>query len=517
MTRSPLLALFIFAQGIVHLKTLSNEPEHPQEVVALLLALTFLVIAGGLKRPWTLVLLGAIRAALAYTKINVGAFFGFALLLAYACHTPVLRSRCLWWVVALSGLLPFLLMRQDLGQDWARIYAAHACAGVVAAGVVVYSLANERKLGLSQWCQVGLGYIGLSIIVVAVLLLTGTSLVALVHNLLGGHATGIFHGHCIPLKVTCGYWSGAAALLFALITVACRRHLARLSLVIATAKGLYGVLGALVLVLQPRYQMGQLLPWIWLLMLPSGRKEVSKSDDTFPAPSSVLWRPGKAFRLILSRAVRSPSALSCSSLFTRSVCTTPSRPSPASHGLPGTGSRLSPRAGLLRKTLVFTSLLYLFAAQWCTPFAQWRYYASLSPLDLPGAHYLHIPAYQADGYRELTDYVEREGDTFITVPSPQSLYFWTHKVPPTYLSASGEVIAALRRAKRPLIIINDGKLMINERKAELPRSAGPIAKDPLVVFVDDTFVEIKRLGSYRILAPKTVTMSATLGETSQVN
>ena len=99
MTRSPLLALFIFAQGMVHLRSLSNEPEHPQEVVVLLLACAVLVLAGGLKQPWTLVLLGAIGAALAFTKINVGVFFGFALLLALACIRRSLGPAAFggWW------------------------------------------------------------------------------------------------------------------------------------------------------------------------------------------------------------------------------------------------------------------------------------------------------------------------------------------------------------------------------------------------------------------------------------
>ena len=528
MTRSSLLAFFIFAQGMVHLRTLSNEPGHPQELVVLLLALAVLVIAGGLNRPRSLLVLGAVSAALAFTKINVGAFFGFALFQACVCYTPLFRRRRLWWVVvALGGLLPFLLMRQDLGQDWARLYAALAGAAIVAAGVVDYSLAEGRSLGLAQWGQIGFGYLGLSVLVVAVLLLTGTSLGAMVDNLVVSPSkmAGCF---CIPLNVSYGYWSAAAALLFAVFVVAWRRRLARLSLAIAAAKGLYGVLGTLVLVLDPRNQIGHLLPWIWLLMLPSGKDSASRALDTFPRAILCLvavWQCLQAYPAAGSQVATAtflfiPVYALCLhdaiTIFTLEPWT-------VRHLL-----SFSPRTGVLLKMLAFAALFCLFAAQWCAPLAQWRYYASLPPLDLPGAHYLHLPAYQADSYRELALYAERESDTFITSPGLNSLYFWARKTPPTYFSISGEttlsdyrqqtrIVAALRRAKRPLIVINDGRVVINARKARSLESVGSMGNGPLVEFVDDAFVETKRLGCFRILAPKSVISGTASGVITQVN
>ena len=412
-------------------------------------------------------------------------------------------------------------MRQDLGRDWARIYAVHAGVAIVAAGAVVYGLAEGRRLGLAEWCQIGLGYLGLSAIVVAVLLLTGTSLAAMVENLVVSPSR-IAGSFCVPLQVSCGYWSAAASLLSAIVVVVCQRRLARRSLAIAVAKGLYGMLGTLVLVLDPCCQMCQLLPWLWLVMLPSGRDQASKTLGTFPRAILCLlaaWQGLQAYPVAGTQiAVGTFLFIPAYSLCLHDAISTFTL-EPWSVRLL---LRFSPRTGLLLRGLAFAALFCLFAAQWCPPLPQWRYYASLSPLDLPGAHYLRLPEDKANAYRVLTCYVEHECDTFITCPGLNSLYFWTRKAPPTYFNISGEtvlpnhrqqtlIVAALRRAKRPLIVLNDGKVISNARKARFPESIGSMGNGPLAVFVDGTFGEIKRLGSFHILAPKTLSMRVASG------
>src|SRR4029077_4198086 len=119
---------------------------------------------------------------LVFTKINVGVFFGLGLLSALACYTPIFR-RPMGWLVALGGFPPLLLMRQDLGQHWARVYAAQACVAVVASGAVAYAFRGERRLRLAEWCQLGAGCAAVAAIVIGVLLITGTSIPAMIENL----------------------------------------------------------------------------------------------------------------------------------------------------------------------------------------------------------------------------------------------------------------------------------------------------------------------------------------------
>ena len=120
--RSRLAGLFVFGQAIVHLTSLANEPGHPQEVLAVLLALAIL-IAVQAKGRWTLYgTLGAIGGMIAFTKINVGAFFVLALLLAIYCQSDSRFRQGIWpWVLALlCAALPPLLMRQHLAVPWCR-------------------------------------------------------------------------------------------------------------------------------------------------------------------------------------------------------------------------------------------------------------------------------------------------------------------------------------------------------------------------------------------------------------
>ncbi|MDD1751422.1 MAG: hypothetical protein LUO89_16275, partial [Methanothrix sp.] len=207
MTRSVLMALFIFMQAVLHLTPLAREPGHPQELVLLLLTLSIMVAQMGLQRKWTPVLLGAIGAALVCTKINAGAFFGFGLMLALVTQAPLMHSRRVWfWILlALVGLLPVLLMRTHFAESSAQIYCGQVCIAVVAAGAIAYVLGGERQAGLVRFVQTAAGFAGLSALLVVVLLLRGTSLSALVANLIttSGSMGALF---IFPLKAPYCSW-----------------------------------------------------------------------------------------------------------------------------------------------------------------------------------------------------------------------------------------------------------------------------------------------------------------------
>src|SRR5262249_50074634 len=64
--RSPLLGFFVFMQAALHLTVLMNEPGHPQELVAVFLALAALVATRSSEKRWTMAWLGIIGACLAF-------------------------------------------------------------------------------------------------------------------------------------------------------------------------------------------------------------------------------------------------------------------------------------------------------------------------------------------------------------------------------------------------------------------------------------------------------------------
>ncbi len=63
-----------------------------------------------------------------------------------------------------------------------------------------------------------------------------------------------------------------------------------------------------------------------------------------------------------------------------------------------------------------------------------EYYASLTPLNLPGASRIRLSKEQVSLYREIVGQLSRpEVGTFLSLPSLNSFYFWAEKEPPTYL------------------------------------------------------------------------------------
>jgi hypothetical protein len=157
---------------------------------------------------------------------------------------------------------------------------------------------------------------------------------------------------------------------------------------------------------------------------------------------------------------------------------------------------LTSHATALTEMLVITVLLYLFAAEWCNPLAAWRYYASVPKLGLPGAGHLRLPAEQVNIYQDVTQYLKAESDTFTTI-SLNSFYFWTGKTPPTYFNIAevsllneaqqDQVIAALRKARRPLIVLNTDA------------SYDSAGHGPLRELIEHECHEVKRFGNFRIL------------------
>jgi hypothetical protein len=165
-------------------------------------------------------------------------------------------------------------------------------------------------------------------------------------------------------------------------------------------------------------------------------------------------------------------------------------------------SGLAPRTLALLNTLLLASLLYLFADRWCNPVSAGRYYRSVPPLGLRGCKHLRLPPEDVDVYRTLTHFLETECDSFITVPGMNSLYFWTGKMPPTYLNLGQvvvlnrdqqmQVIAALGKAKRPLIVMREAGGIYSYTP-----DAGPLGK-----LISQECREIRKIGRFHILEPQ---------------
>jgi hypothetical protein len=157
------------------------------------------------------------------------------------------------------------------------------------------------------------------------------------------------------------------------------------------------------------------------------------------------------------------------------------------------------------KYLAVAGLLFLYGDQRCPPRLYWKAHAALPALDLPGAKHVRLQPSELKTYRPLAEYLQTHCDTFVTYPGFNSLYFWTGKTPPTDFNVAeimslsehdqNEVVVALKRAKRPLIVLNEQRLPWVAESEVL--GEGPIAR-----FIRDECREVTRLGHFRILAPK---------------
>jgi hypothetical protein len=506
MTKSVNVALLAFVQSVVHLTLLSGEPGHPQEIVVVLLAVAAFIAARGVNRRWTLGLLGGIGAALVFTKVNIGGFFGFSLLLALGCYAPISRShrRLFGVALVLASAVPFLVMHADLGERWVWYYSWQCCASLVATGCVAFAFAGPQTIGLSRWFPAGAVFCAVAGIVIVAVLLTGSSLSAIVRCLVLEPAMlrGAFS---FPLHIEHCSWSAAAAILAAVVVIIFKTELSRWRLSVALAKCAYGLLGALVLVDEPKAQLGYLLPWAWLILMPTSKKLEAESIELFPRVLlclSSVWQGIQAYPVggtqvavgtFLAVAVYSLSlhdgVSEVASLFSDQALWT----------------KLFTRRSGAFQAVLSGFLLSLFTAQWIMPLARWREYFAQPPMDLSGARWIRADPFQANNYVMLTRHLARECDTFITIPGLNSLYFWTGKRPPTYIALCGEgltasegqqtrVVDGLKSAKQPLIVLWQSKWSSEAR----------LRKDeegPLLRFIHNECRQIDTIGPYLILAP----------------
>jgi hypothetical protein len=497
MTRSVPAALFAFMQAVLHLRALVAEPGHPQEIVVLLLALGVLVAARGFERKWTLPALAAIGTVLVFTKINVGAFFGVALLLAWMCHTSFFRSHRSWFwpILVLISLLPFPLMKSLFAEEWVRVYAVQISAGILAGGAVAYRFGGMPEVDFPNLVRAGVATLIVSAIFIMVLLATGTSLSSMIEALVIAPAK-LDTAFSLPLHVRYCSWSAVAALVAAIAFI--RKEPGPAGLPIVVAKALYGVLGAFLLVKNDKAQLGYLLPWTWLMLVPVIRgdrpQEVSQQFSRAFVCLAAVWQGLQAYPV----AGTQTAVATVLPILTYSLCLHDAMSALASQPfMVSSLHTLSLRTIVLLETLLVTFFLYVFGTQWCNPFLAWWYYTSVPRLELSGAEHLRLPEYRVGIYQALAAYLETESDTFISIPGQNSLYFWTHKPPPTYFNISEVVmlsdfqqnciVTALERARRPRIILYTA-----------PRwySTG---NGPLRDLIELRCREIKRFGDFHIL------------------
>jgi hypothetical protein len=506
LTRSWLAGAFAFMQGVIHLAAIANEPGHPQEIVAPLLALAMCCVARPEYHPasfrTTCLWLGVIGALLALIKVNVGAFYCYALFLAlrYQASDPFSRRVWVYLLIGVSAAAPFLLMSRHLSEPWCRNYSLLAAMEIITSLVLSHALSRKRPLDWGVYLQAAAGFLVACLIIVGLTLWRGSSVSGLVDGLLRTplRMPGVaLLPMALPNVVLVNAGLGQAAAFLALL------RWRRWSSALALLKLLYGVVGSLVLVGSVQEQFAYLLPWAWLVLIPTA-EPAADARETFPRTFLCLasvWQGLQGYPIAGTQITLATLLL----VLVFTLCLDDSfRVLRTTSIMVGQWARLNRRAASMLPVLTGVALVYLFANWWCTPVAWRRLYQSLTPLDLPGSARIHLPAADVEVYRTLSDYLRNACDTFITYPGYNSFYFWAGKPPPTQLNSTGwgqltetqqlHILNSLAKSPRPVIVVHE--YMVRSWQREVPE---PI--HVLVEYLRNKCHQDRQLGPYVIYLP----------------
>jgi hypothetical protein len=488
-------------QSAVHLAPLADEPGHPQEVVALLLALAFLLASRDVNESRGLEGLALIGAALLFTKINVGIFFGVALLLALGLHASTRFGRTPWRWIVMAGCtaIPFLLMRRHVINESWRNYAVVMAVSLITA-TLMSPEAPTTLVNVSRHRKVTIIFAVTVVALMALPIVTGTS----VRGLAEGFVRGPLLTPAVatwPLRVSnAGLLSAAVSLVTCFFLWLNNDH-PRRQFIVTSLKALVGTIGAIFLVSGADAQLKYLLPWVWLV-LASGSND-REWEGTFSRVFLCLmaaWQGLQAYPI--ARTQVSIATFPMILVFT--VCLwdavivmrMPERFREWFNGR---------RPGTVLRAAAGAALVCFFAIAWCKLPGVHSYYRGLPSLDLPGARLVRTDSETTQSYQKLAHYLNANSDTFLMCPGVNSFYFWASKEPPAYFNSTTlallterqltQVLGALGRHEKRLILVSEDVPIDWLRDSSAPASL-------LARTLHSEYAATAHLSKFVIYAPK---------------
>jgi hypothetical protein len=502
------------------LVVLANEPMHPQGLCVLLLGgITLLAVSASERNParWG-AFAGALVAALALTKLNLGAYAVAAAVLAAVQTLEPLRSRS--WVrrpvVAAVVAMPLLLAVRDLGQESVRNMVAVevlALAAIVVAGWRLGERAREQ--GLARWLiGAAIGFVVASVAIMVAILLNGSSL-ADVYDGMVTEAVRVREVNPTPFPMSPAVIDWAiASLAVAFLVIRLRRPEPGPPSV--WSGGLRILAGATIwltimriapIALNPPAQNQISLPVVlaWIAVLPpAGATEsqfnrflriflptlaVAQALQVYPVAGSQMGIAALTFVPVGGLCIADGLAVL--------------REWSAARG----------RDGLERFGVIAAVALLAFAADLgvnaivrpgLNSFSNYRH---ATALPFHGATAMRLPEDQVQAYEAMVNALHEHGCTdFIGYPNIDSMYLWSGIEPPppdapgVWLEAldsekQQRIVNELRASKQPCAIRS-------EQRAALWLSGREVQQRPLVRYIFDDFKPVETVGEFEFLLPK---------------
>lgn len=480
------------------LAALTSEPMQPGGLVSVLLI--GLAAMAAHRSRWSRAapaVIGGLVAAACLVKINVGAFAAIAVAFAAAAS---LSGRWRQILLPAAGLVlciaPFVLMLKLLDRGWVVNYALAAALAAAALGIVVIAAGPKRPAPLRVWLMLG-GGAAVAVAVVGVAVLGGTQLFDLANSivLLAFRQPLVYLQplNVKPWVVTCA----AASLAVAIAVVVIRPGRPLSPVVAATARIAAGLVMWICVLLPPSYLLMLAVPLVWVAAL-------GPRDGT-PSPT------GAYARLLL------PALALMESLQAYPVAGT--QTSIASLGVvfvgaitinDGVGQLRSWDAGRNWPRLVAVAdfvplgvLILTGAASTIWALLAAGTYGTGSPLGLPGAGLLRLPATQQVALRSLSASIGQDCTSFITMPGMPSLYVFTGQTAPVLLYDS-TWIYVLDSAQQQAIVdqvqLLPGMCVVrNEAVMRFWAAGRPVPHAPLIDFIESNFKVSSSYGDYDLL------------------
>jgi len=487
--------------------TLTNEPMHPGGLVMLLvvgIASVALVGAGRWSGPWPFVAIGALTAAAILTKVNIGGLAAIAIGFACVLTIPALaRSRPVRLLVAaVFVLVPFLLMKVDLGQAWAQRYSLDVAISALALVVVTSAISGGKsRLSAVGWLFVGGAALSVAVVVIALIR--------------GSTPSGLLHGMLLnPLQQPLAFelplllpgstlvWDGAGlggALLWMLYRSLTRRPALAIEGGIRLLVGLFIWLTLLGGIHIPG--LFQLISLNHRLVLPVALAWVVAA----PRATSVgFLQPDFARVLVPALAVLeslqaypvagSDQAFAALMLVpVGAICIHDGMVQLSELGL-----------GHVQRQIATAVIFVAIVVSWFpADLRQSRSdYDSAVSLGLPGATRVHVPADQAALLRQVTQSLRANCDTFISLPGLDSFYVFAQLPAPTGPTRLPWLTSDIQKQR---VIVSQvdhiSRLCVidNQDEVNFWLEGRPAPVGPLVDYVQNGFVPIQSIGPYAIL------------------
>ena len=505
------------------LYAVANEPMHPQILCVLLLAaFTLLAVLGPTRRAaWAGGGAGALLAALALTKLNLGAFAVAAVVFAAVLTVgPLQRRRWLRWPVVAGFLaMPVVLMAQDFSLGWVRNLIALEVLAALALAIAAWPSRPRRAESdrdLTRWLLAAVAGFALAFLAIMIaILLDGSSL----SRAYEGMVTEAMRVHDVNITE---FPQPGAAVDWALAGVAA---------------------AALSVRLRPSRPAGPPSVWpgllraaagltIWFTVArvaPFSLSPSAGNPDSLPvalawvaaiSPVGVEEPPYKRFLRVMLPALAIaetlqvyPVAGSQMSIaaFTfvavGALCLADSVASLRawSEGRDGAAGLLRLESALAVVAVFVASLFALDSI--VRPAANGAVtYRDQKALPFPGAGYLHLSAEEAETYERLIGLLhEHRCTSFVGYPDIDSFYLWSGIEPPPPYAPGAWVNALdserqrriadeLRATPRPCVIRSDAR-------AENWLRGAPPPDRPLARYVLNGFRPVEQVGEFEFELP----------------